>query len=46
MLKDFIKKKGQLGYKYIDLGKDMPYLLKQTLILANISLTSSKCLIF
>ena len=28
MFEDFIKKKGQPGYKYIVLGRDMPYLFK------------------
>jgi hypothetical protein len=27
MLESFIKQKGQLGYKYIVLGRDMLYLL-------------------
>jgi hypothetical protein len=46
MLEGFIKKKGQLGYSYIVLGRYMLYLLnkKHTLILRNISLASSKCL--
>jgi hypothetical protein len=42
MLEGFIKKKGQLGYSYIVLGRYMLYLLnkKHTLILRNISLAS------
>jgi hypothetical protein len=30
MFQSFIKMKGQLGYKYIVLGKDMLYLLNKT----------------
>jgi hypothetical protein len=42
MLEGFIKKKVQLGYSYIVLGRYMLYLLnkKHTLILRNISLAS------
>jgi hypothetical protein len=29
MLRSFIKKKGQFGYKYIDLGRGMLYLLNK-----------------